>query len=228
MTCFNRDCHAAGKCVAEPNTGCRASIVLSPPTMTPNTELSDQMRAAMSRIEDGVASQQMSAAYVFTKMRELVNHVLAASPAPLREADERTEFETWARQFKFDLTRCDPSYVNEPYANEATDWAWLAYQTGRVAPSGIEADGDGGKETRTLYELTGDIKDVNTLLVNRAVLRDLAVAYGRACIDWAQADPEDVQAKHDAMKAAHAALLSPTSPPIGKTEGDASRGGEQQ
>jgi hypothetical protein len=27
MTCFNRDCHAAGKCVAEPNTGCRASIL---------------------------------------------------------------------------------------------------------------------------------------------------------------------------------------------------------
>lgn len=34
MTCFNTDCRTAGKCVAPPNTGCRASIVIPPPAPT--------------------------------------------------------------------------------------------------------------------------------------------------------------------------------------------------
>jgi hypothetical protein len=47
--------------------------------------------------------------------------------------DERQLFEVWAAQFKFDLTRADPSYVNEPYANQMTDWSWLAWQAARAA-----------------------------------------------------------------------------------------------
>jgi hypothetical protein len=45
------------------------------------------------------------------------------------EADKtRKAFEVWAKQFGYDLTRCDASYVNEPYQNGYTDWAWLAWQ----------------------------------------------------------------------------------------------------
>lgn len=50
----------------------------------------------------------------------------AAQPAPVQ--DERIAFEVWAAHFKFDLSRADASCVNEPYANETTDWAWLAWQ----------------------------------------------------------------------------------------------------
>lgn len=48
---------------------------------------------------------------------------------------ERGEFEEWARRFCFEMTRADPSYVNEPYANGHTDWCWLAWQAASAGRS---------------------------------------------------------------------------------------------
>jgi hypothetical protein len=226
--------------------------------MTHNTELSDvipNLWPAIFWLEGGCNPREVAKELRIYAERIDAARKLAASPAPLREADEGSGINDLMQrvirhlQAQADYTpslsnhkallrtisevrafaaikpnglRARPchKYGADPGCKCGAICAIDAEQGRVLRASGIEADGDGGKETRTLYELTGDIKDVNTLLVNRAVLRDLAVAYGRACIDWAQADPEDVQQKHDAMKAAHAALLSPTSPPIGKTEGD--------
>jgi hypothetical protein len=171
--------------------------------MTPNTELSDQMRAAMSRIEDGVASQQMSAAYVFTKMRELVNHVLAASPAPLREADE-------VRAALEELVSCHFSVIEHPDPEEearrshkrmAAAWkqALKALGKWRAAPSGIEADGDGGKGLAQL--------DAQWWMEHRADIIQALSDKGLQIVS----NKERV-------------WLSPTSPPNGKTEGDVPAG----
>lgn len=43
---------------------------------------------------------------------------------------------------------------------------------------------------------------------SRPDLRELVIASNRACIDWAQADPEDVQQKFDAMNEARDALFA--------------------
>jgi hypothetical protein len=163
---------------------------------TPLADLIPLLQQAADALQYGICTYWCPACY------EEVKEPKHRAPSGI-EADERTEFETWARQFKFDLTRCDPSYVNEPYANEATDWAWLAYQAGRAAPSGIEADGDGGKGRvvpppefeEVSYGLDGVMRPVKGMAISEYAFRQWAMDVGIA--------------------------LSPTSPPNGKTEGDA-------
>lgn len=55
-------------------------------------------------------------------------------------SEKRARFEAWARHFKYDLTRMDASYVNEPYAQPVTDWSWLAWQAAsRLPPLAAQA-----------------------------------------------------------------------------------------
>jgi hypothetical protein len=175
--------------------------------MTPNTELSDQMRVAMSRIEDGVASQQMSAAYVFTKMRELVNHVLAASPAPLREAGALERFnrdpDLLANETPLERLRyfCSLAMNGQDWLDVEPFFAALAAQL-----AGIEADGDGGKGLHAaIMNLPCNPVTDDGLTEEANFLWLCGYRYGH----------------RDARHAAAELALSPTSPPNGKTEGDA-------
>src|SRR5687767_8316781 len=95
MSCFNTDCAKAGKCVAAPNSGCRASIVLPVERHTEPTD--DEIRRIWNKVQDPVA---------------LVRAILAAanqaSALPLPAAWIRTDHLQKAMRAPF-LCRVQPT-----------------------------------------------------------------------------------------------------------------------
>jgi hypothetical protein len=183
--------------------------------MTPNTELSDERLNVKSGPFKGKPQQWFTRAEVLA--------LLAASPAPLREADEArspagTEGTIRERSLAMMIRvlcsrRPDGTFtISEKKRERALDLLRSMGLQGSplraAAPSGIEADGDGGKviaafelAMKQTWQMVGPLStppagsyymgEHNGII---AALRTVRANFNRA--------------------------LSPTSPPNGKTEGD--------
>lgn len=172
--------------------------------MTPNTELSDELRKLGFELEGVLADIDHEGLQSFDEVCErtvkrvrlrlavLSSQLRAASPAPLREADTSTAQKINAPDAGPMPEICDGM-------SKSDVWAYAHLCGFRSA--GIEADGDGGKGLAQL--------DAQWWMEHRADIIQALSDKGLQIVS----NKERV-------------WLSPTSPPNGKTEGDASRGGE--
>jgi hypothetical protein len=185
--------------------------------MTPNTELSDERIFGLAKQHFGGSGHNLiwqddpryaAACDMTTDARWSVSAVraeqtlafaraiLAASPAPLREADATPfdAFKDLAGRFGWDTQQEHPGGLFQDKALQAA-WDTLA----RNPLSGIEADGDGGKGM--------DLREAAHAL-------ETALRFAQHKI---APTPEEIVRWREIMYRLKAA---PTSPSNGKTEGD--------
>lgn len=177
--------------------------------MTPNTELSDERLNVKSGPFKGKPQQWFTRAEVLA--------LLAASPAPLREADEGRDLARALHELHQIACHFHGTNADDGQCERAMKFLAQFNESGKraAAPSGIEADGDGGKVIAAF---------------------ELAMKQTWQMVDPLSTPPAGsyYMGEHNGIIAALRTVranfnraLSPTSPPNGKTEGDASRGGEQ-